>query len=56
MPNAPVDDVVRIFLEFTNIAQAIKAVIDLNGRFFGGRSINATFYPLDEFTNRKLDK
>lgn len=56
MPNAPVDDAVRIFLEFTNVAQAIKAVIDLNGRFFGGRAILASFYPLDNFTNRKLDK
>ncbi len=51
MPNALVDDSVRIFVEFTNVAQAIKAVVDLNGRFFAGRSIRATFYSLDAYTN-----
>ena len=49
------EEAVRIFLEFSNSAQAIKAVVDLNGRYFGGRPIQASFYPLDEYNHKKLD-
>merc|ERR1711941_146150 len=31
------DQAVRIFLEYEEIAGATKALIDMNGRFFGGR-------------------
>lgn len=48
-------EAIRVFLEFSNQAQAIKAVIDLNGRFYGGRQCRATFYPLEEYSNGKLD-
>lgn len=37
LPNAPSDEAVRIFVEFKRIESAIKAVVDLNGRFFGGK-------------------
>ena len=30
-------------------------VIDLNGRFFGGRVVSATFYNLDRFRRLELD-
>ena len=47
------DEAVRIFVEFDKIDSAIKAIIDLNGRFFGGRSVKACFYNLDKY--RRLD-
>ncbi|XP_046840513.1 splicing factor 45-like isoform X2 [Xenia sp. Carnegie-2017] len=47
------DEAVRIFVEFKKMDSAIKAIIDLNGRFFGGRTVKAGFYNLDKF--RRLD-
>uniref|UniRef100_A0A674A344 Splicing factor 45 n=1 Tax=Salmo trutta TaxID=8032 RepID=A0A674A344_SALTR len=47
------DEAVRIFLEFERVESAIKAVVDLNGRFFGGRVVKACFYNQDKF--RVLD-
>lgn len=47
------DEAVRIFLEFERVESAIKAVVDLNGRYFGGRIVKACFYNLDKF--RALD-
>uniref|UniRef100_A0A8C3AJK4 Splicing factor 45 n=1 Tax=Cyclopterus lumpus TaxID=8103 RepID=A0A8C3AJK4_CYCLU len=45
----PDEDAVRIFLEFERVESAIKAVVDLNGRYFGGRIVRACFYNLDKF-------
>ncbi|XP_052211925.1 splicing factor 45-like isoform X2 [Dreissena polymorpha] len=53
MPDSPDDECVRIFVEFDRIDSAIKAIIDLNGRYFGGRVVKACFYNLDKF--RRLD-
>lgn len=53
IPGAPDDEAVRIFLEFERVESAIKAVVDLNGRYFGGRIVKACFYNLDKF--RTLD-
>ncbi|EYC27668.1 hypothetical protein Y032_0008g12 [Ancylostoma ceylanicum] len=51
------DDVaVRIFVEFTNVAQAIKAFVVMNGRFFGGRSVAASFYNVDDFNNKEYGR
>ena len=36
-----------------NFIFSFSAVIDLNGRFFGGRQVSAGFYNLDRF--RRLD-
>uniref|UniRef100_A0A8C2BIC6 Splicing factor 45 n=1 Tax=Cyprinus carpio TaxID=7962 RepID=A0A8C2BIC6_CYPCA len=47
------EEAVRIFLEFERVESAIKAVVDLNGRYFGGRVVKACFYNLDRF--RVLD-
>jgi hypothetical protein len=47
---------VRIFVGFTNQAQAVKAVIDLNKRFFNGRAIRATFYNIDDFEAKNYDR
>ncbi|XP_070073552.1 splicing factor 45 [Drosophila takahashii] len=43
------EDAVKIFVEFKRIESAIKAVVDLNGRFFGGRQVRAGFYNYDKF-------
>ncbi|KAB0382703.1 hypothetical protein FD755_004620 [Muntiacus reevesi] len=53
IPGAPDDEAVRIFLEFERVEPAIKAVVDLNRRYFGGRVVKACFYNLDKF--RVLD-
>ncbi|XP_060026965.1 splicing factor 45-like [Erinaceus europaeus] len=53
IPGAPDDEAVQIFLEFERVESAIKAVVDLNGRYFGGRVVKACFYNLDKF--RALD-
>ncbi|XP_040199206.1 splicing factor 45 isoform X3 [Rana temporaria] len=53
IPGTPDEDAVRIFLEFERVESAIKAVVDLNGRYFGGRIVKACFYNLDKF--RTLD-
>ncbi|XP_007905829.1 splicing factor 45 [Callorhinchus milii] len=53
IPGAPDDEAVRIFVEFERVESAIKAVVDLNGRYFGGRVVKASFYNLDKF--RQLD-
>ncbi|TKR77729.1 hypothetical protein L596_018647 [Steinernema carpocapsae] len=50
------EEEVRIFVEFTNVAQSTKAFIDLNGRFFGGRAIRAGFYPVNFYEVGNYDK
>ena len=55
MRGVPDDEAVRIFLEFERLESAVKALIDLNGRFFGGRTVKANFYDIDHFKNYKLD-
>jgi len=56
IPNAAPEDAVRIFTEFKRVESAIKAVVDLNGRFFGGREVRASFYDVEKFKNLKLDE
>lgn len=48
------EEAVRIFVEFRRIESAIKAVVDLNGRFFGGRMVKASFYDTEKFDNLEL--
>lgn len=48
------EESVRIFVEFSKMDSAIKAVIDLNGRYFGGRIIKASFYSEDKFSRFDL--
>nr|XP_043628751.1 DNA-damage-repair/toleration protein DRT111, chloroplastic [Erigeron canadensis] len=53
-PNFPVDEAVRIFVQFERSEQATKALVDLEGRFFGGRVVRATFYDEDRFNTNEL--
>lgn len=48
------EEAVRIFVEFKTLPSAIKALTDLNGRFFGGRVVKATFYNLDKYKRREF--
>lgn len=48
------EESVRIFVEFSKMDSAIKAVIDLNGRYFGGRIVKASFYSEDKFSRFDL--
>merc|ERR1712025_564513 len=48
------EETVRIFLEFKRVESAIKALVDLNGRFFGGREVQASFYSVEDFHNDRL--
>jgi len=51
----PEEEAVRIFLEFKRQECAIKALVDLNGRFFGGREVCASFYKVEDFHNNVLN-
>ncbi|XP_058814878.1 splicing factor 45 [Topomyia yanbarensis] len=54
IPNVVPEEAVRIFVEFKRMESAIKAVVDLNGRFFGGRQVRAGFYSQERFDNMDL--
>jgi splicing factor 45 len=54
IPSKPPDEAVRIFIEFKTLPSAIKALTDLNNRFFGGRKVKATFYNFDKFKRFEL--
>ncbi|XP_045622288.1 splicing factor 45 isoform X2 [Procambarus clarkii] len=56
IPRAVPEEAVRIFVEFQRVESAIKAVIDLNGRFFGGRQVKAGFYDHEDFKAFKLNE
>jgi len=53
-PGVVETEAVRIFLEFKRQESAIKALVDLNGRFFGGREVDADFYNVQDFHNNLL--
>ncbi|XP_071817939.1 splicing factor 45-like [Apostichopus japonicus] len=55
-PNAEEEEAVRIFVEFGSIAAAVKAVVDLNGRFFGGRIVKASFFSPEKFKRFELGR
>ena len=48
------EEAVRIFIKFGRIEDATKAVVDLNGRFFGGRTVSANFFDEDKFDKQDL--
>lgn len=55
MPNTIPEETVRIFVEFSRLESAIKALVDLNGRFFGGRQVRCAFYSTENYENFIFD-
>ncbi|KAH7426237.1 hypothetical protein KP509_11G091900 [Ceratopteris richardii] len=53
-PDFPPTEAVRIFVQFERSEQATKALVDLDGRFFGGRVVRAGFYDEDRFNVNEL--
>lgn len=49
------EETVRIFVEFKKVEHAIKALVDLNGRFFGGRQVRCCFYDCNLYENFVFD-
>ncbi|XP_070494615.1 splicing factor 45 [Chironomus tepperi] len=56
MPNQIPEETVRIFVEFARLECAIKALLDLNGRFFGGRQVRCRFYSSEKYENFIFDQ
>ncbi|KFK44859.1 hypothetical protein AALP_AA1G311800 [Arabis alpina] len=52
--NFPVHEAVRIFVQFSRPEETTKALVDLDGRYFGGRTVRATFYDEDKFSKNEL--
>ncbi|CAN4080273.1 unnamed protein product [Withania somnifera] len=52
--NFPHEEAVRIFVQFERPEQATKALLELEGRFFGGRIVHTCFYDEDRFGNNEL--
>ncbi|GJN00873.1 hypothetical protein PR202_ga18095 [Eleusine coracana subsp. coracana] len=52
--NFPPEEAVRIFIQFERAEEATKAMIDLQGRFFGGRVVQATFFDEERFGKNEL--
>lgn len=53
-PGYPPEQAVRIFVQFERMESAMKALIDLEGRFFGGRTVRATFFQESRFEQQDL--
>lgn len=49
------EEAVRIFVEFKRVEAAIKSVVDLNGRYFGGRVVKISFYDVEKFKRLELN-
>ena len=51
-PNFPVHEAVRIFVQFERSEETTKALVDLDGRYFGGRVVRASFYDEEKFSKK----
>ena len=53
-PSLPEEEIVRTFVAFEKQESAIKAFLDMEGRFFAGRQISCCFFNEDRFAKRDL--
>ena len=54
-PHCPEEECVRTFVHFEKQESAVKAYREMNGRYFGGRQITASFYDEAKFAIRDLE-
>eukprot|EP00658_Telonema_sp_P-2_P017244 TRINITY_DN16678_c0_g1_i2.p1 TRINITY_DN16678_c0_g1~~TRINITY_DN16678_c0_g1_i2.p1 ORF type:complete len:288 (-),score=51.23 TRINITY_DN16678_c0_g1_i2:65-928(-) len=52
--NLAAEKAVRIFIRFFRQESAMKALVDLNGRFFGGRTVDVIFFSEQRFNDDDL--
>jgi splicing factor 45 len=52
--SVPPEEAVRIFVYFEERESAIKAKVDLDGRFFGGRTVISSYYDESDYAAGKL--
>ena len=45
---------VRIFVKFVRQESSMKALVDLNGRHFGGKTVEGSFFPEAKFDQAQL--
>lgn len=50
----PAQEAVRIFVEFTSTEGAMKCAADMNGRYFGGRTVAASYFEETKFASNDL--
>eukprot|EP00878_Enallax_costatus_P009125 GHUV01009539.1.p1 GENE.GHUV01009539.1~~GHUV01009539.1.p1 ORF type:complete len:208 (+),score=77.54 GHUV01009539.1:61-624(+) len=48
------EEAVRIFIKFDQAEAATRALVDIQGRFFGGRQVRAAFFSEDRFDKQQL--
>jgi splicing factor 45 len=53
-PGCAPEDAVRIFVQFTRADSAAKARTEMDGRFFGGRTVRASFFSEARFEAQQL--
>uniref|UniRef100_A0A6B2L9G7 G-patch domain-containing protein n=1 Tax=Arcella intermedia TaxID=1963864 RepID=A0A6B2L9G7_9EUKA len=52
----PSNEAVRLFVKFDKQEQALQALADLDGRFFGGRNVKADFYLREKFDKMEFNE
>lgn len=55
IPGVTDDLAVRIYLEYERIEDATKALVDMNGRYFGGRVVKARFFDEEQYAKGDLE-